>query len=146
MSAERNKKGLIINVPYAKEEVRRPIVSKVIVEKIESLPGSTAGAGSGDFLQYRNLKKREEARVEQMEIEYRQKLQQDEFNRIRNDHIQASVEKTTKKSLKRKKKKERKLLKKQAEDECKKKQKVEETQKITEHSFIPENDLQKSCL
>ena len=126
MSAERNKKDSVINASYAKEESTRPIITKVIVEKIESLPGSTAGAGSGDFLQYRNLKKKEEARIEQMEIEYRQKLQQDEFERIRNKHIQESQEKTMKKSIKRKKKKERKINAKRFKDDCKKKQKIEE--------------------
>ena len=126
MSAAKSKKSLVMNVSYANEEVRRPIFTKVIVDKIESLPGSTAGAGSGDFLQYRNLKKKEEARIERMEIEYRQKLQKDEFDSIRNRHMQESIESTTKKSNKRNKKKERKANAKKSDDECKKRVKIED--------------------
>lgn len=127
MSAAKSKKSLIMNSSYANEEVRRPIYSKVVVDKIESLPGSTAGAGSGDFLQYRNLKKKEEARIERMEIEYRQKLQKEEFDKIRNQHLQEAIERTIKKSLKRKKKKERKISAKKTNDECKKKIKIEDS-------------------
>ena len=136
MSAERSKKDSVINASYAKEESIRPIITKVIVEKIESLPGSTAGAGSGDFLQYRNLKKKEEARIEQMEIEYRQKLQQDEFERIRKQHIQESQEKTMKKSIKRKKKKERKTNAKIFKDDCKKKPKIEDNGAVDDQNNL----------
>lgn len=139
MAAQRNKQGLIVNVEYAKEEVRRPIITQVIVEKIENLPGSTTGAGSGDFHQYRNLKRREEARLEMMEIEYRERKTREEFDQLREFHKQKCTEKTAKKALKRKKKKEYKKLKKSKDleekpetqiensiDQCVKKQKTEE--------------------
>ncbi|OMJ71133.1 hypothetical protein SteCoe_30744 [Stentor coeruleus] len=135
MAAQKNKQGLIVNVEYAKEEVRRPIITQVIVEKIENLPGSTTGAGSGDFHQYRNLKRREEARLEMMEIEYRERKIREEFERLREFNKQKCTEKTAKKALKRKKKKEYKKMKKlqitdekseKTIDECVKKQKIEE--------------------
>ena len=111
MSAQRNKQGLIVNAGYTKDEVRRPIMTQVVVEKIENLPGSTAGAGSGDFHQYRNLKRREEARLEIMELEYRERKIREEFEHLREFHQKQSLEATAKKALKRLKKKNRKKAK-----------------------------------
>ena len=86
--AQKNKQGLIVNVSYTKDEVRKPIMTKVIVEKIENLPGSTTGAGSGDFHQYRNLKRIEDSRLELMELEYREKKMKEEFEEIKEMHKQ----------------------------------------------------------
>ena len=110
MAVQRNKQSLIVNVGYTKEEVKKPITTQVVIEKIENLPGSTSGAGSGDFHQYRNLKRREEARLELMELEYREKKQKEEFDQIRENHKQKIEANKLKKSLKRQKKKERKKL------------------------------------
>lgn len=128
MSVQRNKQGLIIGVSYTSNEVRRPIMTQVIVEKIETLPGNTAGAGSGDFHQYRSLKRREEARVEQMELDYRKKVAQEEFEKLKEAHRLDSLSKTAKKAEKRKKKKERKKKGKQLKaGDCTKKIKIEES-------------------
>lgn len=127
MSVQRNKQGLIVGVSYTSSEVRRPIMTQVVVEKIETLPGNTAGAGSGDFHQYRSLKRREEARVEQMELEYRKRVAQEEFEKLKEMHKLECLAKTAKKSLKRKKKKERKKSLKQSQiEDCQKKRKLEE--------------------
>ena len=116
MSAQRNKQGLIVNAGYTKDEVRRPIMTQVVVEKIENLPGSTAGAGSGDFHQYRNLKRREEARLEAMEIEYRERKVREEFEQLKEMHKQQSLNATARRAAKRLKKKERRNLKKEAQN------------------------------
>ena len=44
---------------------------KVMVEKVENIHGSTAGAGSGDFQQYRQLRRKERYRLVRMEAEAR---------------------------------------------------------------------------
>jgi len=100
--------GLIVGVNYTEEEVKRPIKSKVVVEKVENIPGSNAGAGSGDFLQYRNFKRREEARLELMEKEYRDNQIKSEFEQLRKLNQETEELKTQKKSLKRQKKKHKK--------------------------------------
>jgi len=43
---------------------------QIKVERINNASGSTAGAGSGDFHQYRIQRRRERARVIQMEKEH----------------------------------------------------------------------------
>ncbi|CAG9320036.1 unnamed protein product [Blepharisma stoltei] len=110
-SAIRNKKGLIIGASYTNDEVRRPIQTRVVVEKVESLPGSIAGAGSGDFHQYRNLRRREEARQDLLEVNHREQKIAEEFQALREYHRKTVEEKAKKKAMKRKKKKERKQLK-----------------------------------
>lgn len=118
-SAVRNKKGLIIGASYTNDEVRRPIMTKVVVEKVESLPGSIAGAGSGDFHQYRNLRRREEARQDLMELEYRERQIAEEFQALREYNKNLSDQKSLKKAIKRKRKKAKiqtiKAIKKEAE-------------------------------
>ena len=106
--AQKNKQGLIVNVSYTKDEVRKPIMTKVIVEKIENLPGSTTGAGSGDFHQYRNLKRIEDSRLELMELEYREKKIKEEFEEIKEMHKQKILAAKNKRALKRQRKKIRK--------------------------------------
>jgi Protein of unknown function (DUF1168). len=44
--------------------------TQILVPRTDSVSGSTAGAGSGDFHQYRIQRRRERARLIQMEKEY----------------------------------------------------------------------------
>ena len=83
--AFKNSRGLIVDAHYTREEVKKPIKSEVTVEKIDTIPGSTSGAGSGDFLQYRNLRRHEQARLEQMEIQHSLQKARTEFELLRDD-------------------------------------------------------------
>jgi hypothetical protein len=82
-SAIRDKHGLVVGAAYTREEVRRPITSRVVVEKVDSLPGSTAGAGSGDFHQYRNIRRREMFRLEMMDKDFQEAKLKEEFEVLR---------------------------------------------------------------
>lgn len=107
-SAIRNKRGIIVGAGYTRDEVRRPITSRVTVEKVESIPGSTAGAGSGDFHQYRHLRRHEIGRLEMMEKDYQERIEREEFELTKELHRSKEEIKTAKKALKRQKKKSKK--------------------------------------
>jgi len=107
-SAVRNKKGLIVGAGYTRDEVKRPITSRVTVEKVESIPGSTAGAGSGDFHQYRHLRRHEIGRLELMEKEYKERVEREQFELTKEYRRSKEEDKTAKKALKRHKKKAKK--------------------------------------
>mmetsp|Transcript_7365 Transcript_7365/g.13683 ORF Transcript_7365/g.13683 Transcript_7365/m.13683 type:complete len:147 (-) Transcript_7365:662-1102(-) len=141
-SAIRDKRGIVVGAAYTREEVRRPITSRVVVEKVDSLPGSTAGAGSGDFHQYRNIRRREMFRLEMMEKDYKEAKEKEEFEIIR-AYNQKKTEKANKKADKRRRRKLRRQLKdsmpseegmqsdnEESGGECDKRQKIEETECI----------------
>lgn len=113
-SAIRNKKGLIVGAGYTRDEVKRPITSRVTVEKVESIPGSTAGAGSGDFHQYRHLRRHEIGRLELMEKEYKERVEREQFELTKEYRRAKEEDKTAKKALKRQKKKAKKKGSKQS--------------------------------
>ncbi|CDW73592.1 map kinase [Stylonychia lemnae] len=82
----------------------------VFVEKVDNVHGSTAGAGSGDFHQYRQLRRKERYRLIKMEAEHRQQKEKEDYaNKRQGMNLECDV-KTQKKSLKRKLKKEKKRI------------------------------------
>lgn len=107
--AIRDHKGIIIAASYTQDEVKRPITSKVLVDKVETVPGSTAGAGSGDFIQYRNIRRREQARIEFMEQEYQVNRAQEELDLIRESRKEKIAKRTSRNAKKRQYKKLRKI-------------------------------------
>ena len=79
----------------------------MLVERVDNVTGSTAGAGSGDFHQYRQLRRKERYRLINMEVEHRRSKEVEEHAARRHDRELECSLKTQKKALKRKGKKDK---------------------------------------
>ncbi|KAK7390948.1 hypothetical protein VNO78_19173 [Psophocarpus tetragonolobus] len=89
----------------------RRIIDNVPV-RVSNTSGSSAGSGSGDFHQYRQMRRKEQDRLARMEVDYQKRKELAEFNLRREERIKAAEERTAKKRAKRQKKKQRKKEKK----------------------------------
>ncbi|KAL9253592.1 PRKR-interacting protein 1-like protein [Drosera capensis] len=84
----------------------RRILENVPV-RVSNTSGSSAGSGSGDFHQYRQMRRREQDRVARMDADYQRRREMAEFELRREERTRAAEERTGKKRLKRQKKKQR---------------------------------------
>eukprot|EP01045_Picozoa_sp_COSAG04_P002293 COSAG04_NODE_82_length_27794_cov_76.265733_8_plen_261_part_00 len=82
--------------------------------RVWTVMGSTAGAGSGDFHTYRNSRRKEMMRLEQMETNYQDALKEKEFQQRRQERQIKEESKTQKRAAKRKKRKMRQQAAKKA--------------------------------
>ncbi|KAJ9159485.1 hypothetical protein P3X46_024992 [Hevea brasiliensis] len=89
----------------------RRIIENVPV-RVSNTSGSSAGSGSGDFHQYRQMRRKEQDRLVRMDADYQKRKELAEFNMRREERLKAAEERTAKKRLKRQKKKNRKKEKK----------------------------------
>ncbi|KAK1418237.1 hypothetical protein QVD17_27380 [Tagetes erecta] len=89
----------------------RRIIDHVPV-RVNNTSGSSAGSGSGDFHQYRQMRRKEQDRLARMDIDFQKRKQVAEFNKRREERLKAAEERTAKKRLKRQKKKQKKQEKK----------------------------------
>ncbi|XP_061368889.1 uncharacterized protein LOC133311800 [Gastrolobium bilobum] len=89
----------------------RRIIDNVPV-RVSNTSGSSAGSGSGDFHQYRQMRRKEQDRLARMEVDYQRRKELAEFSSRREERLKAAEERTAKKRAKRQKKKERKKEKK----------------------------------
>ncbi|KAL5563586.1 hypothetical protein UlMin_033333 [Ulmus minor] len=93
----------------------RRILENVPV-RVNNTSGSSAGSGSGDFHQYRQMRRKEQDRLARMDVDYQRRKEEAEFNMRREERLKAAEERTAKKRLKRQKKKQRKRGKKSTEN------------------------------
>ncbi|XP_052205997.1 uncharacterized protein LOC127810484 [Diospyros lotus] len=89
----------------------RRIIEHVPV-RVSNTSGSSAGSGSGDFHQYRQMRRKEQDRLTRMDADYQRRKETAEFNVRREERMRAAEERTAKKRLKRQKKKQKKKEKK----------------------------------
>ncbi|XP_028781168.1 PRKR-interacting protein 1-like [Neltuma alba] len=89
----------------------RRIIDNVPV-RVSNTSGSSAGSGSGDFHQYRQMRRKEQDRLARMEVDYQKRKELAEFTMRREERLKAAEERTAKKRLKRQKKRQRKKEKK----------------------------------
>lgn len=89
----------------------RRIIDHVPV-RVSNTSGSSAGSGSGDFHQYRQMRRKEQDRLARMDVDFQRRKEVAEFNMRREERLKAAEERTAKKRMKRQKKKQKKKEKK----------------------------------
>uniref|UniRef100_A0A0D9WRN8 PRKR-interacting protein 1 n=1 Tax=Leersia perrieri TaxID=77586 RepID=A0A0D9WRN8_9ORYZ len=89
-------------------EVKLRRIMENVPVRVSNTSGSSAGSGSGDFHQYRQMRRREQDRLARMDADYQKRKEIAEFELRREERVKAAEERTAKKRLKRQKKKQRK--------------------------------------
>ncbi|WVZ55404.1 LOW QUALITY PROTEIN: hypothetical protein U9M48_006065, partial [Paspalum notatum var. saurae] len=89
-------------------EVKLRRIMENVPVRVSNTSGSSAGSGSGDFHQYRQMRRREQDRLARMDADYQRRKEIAEFELRREERLKAAEERTAKKRLKRQKKKQRK--------------------------------------
>ncbi|XP_073312622.1 uncharacterized protein [Primulina huaijiensis] len=93
-------------------EIKLRRIIECVPVRVNNTSGSSAGSGSGDFHQYRQMRRKEQDRLARMDVDYKKRKEISEFNQRRDERLKAAEERTLKKRLKRQKKKQRKKEKK----------------------------------
>ncbi|XP_047341992.1 PRKR-interacting protein 1 [Impatiens glandulifera] len=97
-------------------EIKLRRILEHVPVRVNNTSGSSAGSGSGDFHQYRQMRRKEQDRLARMDADYRKRKEVTEFNARRDERLKAAEERTSKKRLKRQKKKQKKKEKKSKVD------------------------------
>ncbi|KAK6946055.1 PRKR-interacting protein 1 [Dillenia turbinata] len=104
------------NIEEEDLEVKLRRIIEHVPVRFSNTSGSSAGSGSGDFHQYRQMRRKEQDRLARMEVDFQKRKELAEFNMRREERLKAAEERTAKKCLKRRKKKQRKREKKNKTD------------------------------
>lgn len=100
------------NIEEEDLEVKLRRILDCVPVRVSNTSGSSAGSGSGDFHQYRQMRRKEQDRLARMDADYQKRKEIAEFNRRKEERVRAAEERTAKKRSKRQKKKQRKKEKK----------------------------------
>uniref|UniRef100_A0A803NNM8 Reticulon domain-containing protein n=1 Tax=Cannabis sativa TaxID=3483 RepID=A0A803NNM8_CANSA len=73
----------------------RRIIDNVPV-RVSNTSGSSAGSGSGDFHQYRQMRRKEQDRLARMDVDYQRRKEEAEFIMRREERLKAAEERTAK--------------------------------------------------
>ncbi|GAB2279453.1 hypothetical protein Dimus_014092 [Dionaea muscipula] len=103
----------------------RRIIENVPV-RVSNTSGSSAGSGSGDFHQYRQMRRKEQDRLARMDADYQRRKDMAEYQLRREERARTAEERTAKKRLKRQKKKQRRKEKRKKVDQGREDQGKEE--------------------
>ncbi|KAK8944304.1 hypothetical protein KSP39_PZI007543 [Platanthera zijinensis] len=93
----------------------RRIIDNIPV-RVSNTSGSSAGSGSGDFHQYRQMRRKEQDRLTRMDVDYQKRKELAEFNVRREERLKAAEQRTAKKRAKRQKTKHKRKEKKKRTD------------------------------
>ncbi|KAL8060653.1 hypothetical protein ABFX02_02G038700 [Erythranthe guttata] len=97
-------------------EIKLRRILECVPVRVSNTSGSSAGSGSGDFHQYRQMRRKEQDRLARMDVDFLKRKEATEFAQRRDERLKAAEERTAKKRLKRQKKKQRKKGKKTEPD------------------------------
>lgn len=93
-------------------EIKLRRILEHVPVRISNTSGSSAGSGSGDFHQYRQMRRREQDRLARMDADYQRRKEEAEFLTRRESRLKAAEDRTAKKRAKRQKKKQNRMQKK----------------------------------
>eukprot|EP01024_Parvocaulis_polyphysoides_P014601 TRINITY_DN16088_c1_g1_i1.p1 TRINITY_DN16088_c1_g1~~TRINITY_DN16088_c1_g1_i1.p1 ORF type:complete len:173 (+),score=35.27 TRINITY_DN16088_c1_g1_i1:43-561(+) len=93
-------------------EKKLKYIQEEIPTRVQNVMGSNAGAGSGDFHQYRMARRREQFRIQRMEQEHSKTSEHEDFMQRRQERNAQFEARTAKNRLKRQRAKEKEKLKK----------------------------------
>ncbi|CAL1388682.1 unnamed protein product [Linum trigynum] len=100
--------GPVFKEPEEDLELKLRRILENVPVRVSNTSGSSAGAGSGDFHQYRQMRRKEQDRVARMEVDYLRRKEEAEFSMRREERLKAEEEQRAKKRAKRQKKKQKK--------------------------------------
>ncbi|KAK2664990.1 hypothetical protein Ddye_003564 [Dipteronia dyeriana] len=85
-------------------EIKLRRIMENVPVRVSNTSGSSAGSGSGDFHQYRQMRRKEQDRLTRMDADYQRRKEVAEFNMRMEERVKTEEERTAKKRLKRQKK------------------------------------------
>mmetsp|Transcript_21121 Transcript_21121/g.46257 ORF Transcript_21121/g.46257 Transcript_21121/m.46257 type:complete len:170 (-) Transcript_21121:447-956(-) len=88
------------------------MINETVPTRVYNTSSSTAGAGSGDFHQYRMIRRTEQQRQKRIDEEWERKLKEEEYEAKKQERLAAAEERTAKRRAQRQKKKQKKKGKK----------------------------------
>lgn len=107
--SEAEKAAALTRMKDANElEAKLKMINDMVPTRVYNTSSSTAGAGSGDFHQYRMIRRTEQARVARIEEDWKKKTEEEEYEARKREREQQAEEKTAKNRAKRQKKKAKK--------------------------------------